>query len=420
MRLSLLKSGSLALGLCLALPAVSAALDNTDLRLDKVVLVMRHGIRPATDTAELQRWSAKTWPTFGSRDVQLTAHGRAATVLLGQWQRHRLDSLGLFKVGQCPQVGDAYVWSSPVARTQDTGAALVEGMFPGCGVAMHHARESEDQLFHGDENGLAPLDPALTRAAMLAAMGGSVDAARERYAAPLLAVQQVVGVPTSCGKKDCALSEQPWALKEHGGAIKLSGPLSVGAAMSETFRMQYAEGLPLDQVAFGEGRSAAAVARLMALRSAKYELSNHLPYIARRGASQLLGQILLALQPASADSPPGTKWLAYVGHDSNIAQLRTLLGFDWKIADYPENDAAPGGTILFERWVNEHTGAHFVSVAYVAQSLDQLRSLSDAPPYRVQYPGYAGEELMPLNDFVAEMEKRLDRSATGVQHYDTH
>jgi len=26
--------------------------------------------------------------------------------------------------------------------------------------------------------------------------------------------------------------------------------------------------------------------------------------------------------------------------------------------------------------------------------------------------------LMPLNGFVAEMEKRIDRSATEVQHYD--
>ncbi|KPY54776.1 hypothetical protein ALO46_05183 [Pseudomonas syringae pv. solidagae] len=175
MKSTLLKYAGLALGVCLALPSVAAPLDTTGLRLDKVVLVMRHGIRPATDTAELQRWSARTWPAFGTRDGQLTEHGRAATVLLGQWQRHTLDSLGLFKAGQCPQAGDAYVWSSPVARTQATSAALVKGMFPGCNIAVHHGRESEDRLFHGGENGLAPLDPARTQAAMLAAMGGSVE-----------------------------------------------------------------------------------------------------------------------------------------------------------------------------------------------------------------------------------------------------
>ncbi|WP_426142590.1 histidine-type phosphatase [Pseudomonas sp. DWP3-1-2] len=417
MKSTLLHGLSLLLGLCVVLPLQAASLDTTGLRLDKVVLVMRHGIRPATDTAELQGWSAKTWPDFGIRDGQLTAHGRAATVLLGQWQRHTLDELGLFKAGQCPQPEETFVWSSPVARTQATSAALMEGMFPGCSVAVHHTRESEDRLFHGSENGLAPLDPARAEAAILQAMGGSVGAARQRYAAPLLAMQRLVGVPTPCGKKNCALSEQPWALKHKGSTVKLAGPLSVGASMSETIRMQYAEGLPLDQVAFGEGRTAADVSRLMALRSGKYALSNHVPYIAQRGASQLLEQILLALQPAGADSPPGAKWLAYVGHDSNIAQLRTLLGFDWKIAEYPENDAAPGGTILFERWVNDHTGEHFVSLAYVAQSLDQLRSLSNAPPYQVQYPGIADAPLMPLNDFVAEMEKRIDPSATEPQRY---
>ena len=414
---TLLKYTVLELGICLALPAAATPLDTTGLRLDKVVLVMRHGIRPATDTAALQRWSAKAWPAFEVPDGQLTDHGRAATVLLGQWQRGLLNSLGLFKAGQCPQAGDAYVWSSPVARTQATSAALVEGMFAGCNIAVQHAQKNQDRLFHATENGLAPLDPTRTQAALLSAMGGSIDVARERYAKSVLVMQQVVGVPTTCEQKNCALSEQPWALKEKADEIKLSSPLSIGAAMSETFRMQYAEGLPLEQVAFGQGRNAADVSRLMALRSAKYTLSNHVPYIAQRGASQLLGQILLALQPGSAGSPPGTKWLAYVGHDTNIAQLRTLLGFDWKIAEYPENDAAPGGTILFERWVNDRTGAQFVSVAYVAQSLDQLRNLSDAAPYVVQYPGYAGEPLMPLNGFIAQMQKRIDPSATEVQHY---
>lgn len=410
---------SLVFCACIALPSVADTLGTPVLRLDKVVMVMRHGIRPPTETAELQRWSAKTWPSFGTPDGQLTAHGRAATVLLGRWQRHTLDSLGLFQAGHCPQAGEAYVWSSPVARTQATGSALVQGMFPGCGIAVHHVGKDEDRLFHSSKNGLAPLDPALTLAALQAAMGGSIAAARQRFAAPVQAMEQLVGVPTSCEKSSCALSEQPWSLKEDAGTIKLSSPLDVGAAMSETFRMQYAEGLPLDQVAFGEGRTAADVSRLMGLRAYKYALSNHVPYIAQRGASQLLGQILLALQPASVGGPPGSKWLVYVGHDSNIAQLRTLLEFDWKIAEYPENDAAPGGAIVFERWINDRTGAQFVSVAYVAQSLDQLRNLSNAPPYKVQYLGYAGRKMMPLKAFVAEMGARIDWSATELQRYDS-
>ncbi|KAF1029394.1 MAG: Periplasmic AppA protein [Pseudomonas sp.] len=410
---NVLHAAALALSVCLALPAVAAPQTTTGLRLDKVVLVMRHGIRPATDTAQLQAASAKPWPAFAARDGQLTEHGRAATVLLGQWQRRTLDSLGLFTPGQCPQAGEAYVWSSPVARTQATSAALVQGLFPGCNVTVQHPRASEDRVFHPIENGLAPLDPARTRAAILAAMGGSVDAARQRYGAAVLAMQQLVGVPATCAKTPCALSEQPWVLKEKGRGVKLSAPLNVGASMGETFRMQYAEGLPLDQVAFGAGRTAQDVSRLMALRSAKYNLSNHVPYIARRGGSQLLKQILLALQPANPSSPPGSKWLAYVGHDGNIAQLRTLLGFDWTVAEYPENDAAPGGTLLFERWVNDRTGEQFVSLAYVAQSLDQLRTLSGAAPYQVQYR----DGLMPLKGFVAEMEKRIDPTATEEQRY---
>ncbi|MGC1332327.1 MULTISPECIES: histidine-type phosphatase [unclassified Pseudomonas] len=405
-----------------AAPLVHAqALDTSGLRLDKVVLVMRHGVRPATDTAELQTWSAKPWPTFAVADGQLTAHGYRATVLLGQWQRDYLKGQGLFTANGCPSADQVYLQASPAARTRATGKALLEGMFPGCTVPVHHGVASQDQLFHPSENGLGALDPQQAEQAILAAMGGSPQAAQKRYGPALLRMQQLVGVPHTCDQpKGCVLSEQPWGLKEKGSTVKLSGPLSMGASMAETIRMQYAEGLPLSQVAFGHARNAAQVAGLMELRSAKYALTQHVPYIARRGASQLLHQVLLALDetgPAVAGGPPSTPWLAYVGHDGNIAQLRTLLGFDWNIAQYPRNDAAPGGTLLFERWLDPRNGQRFVSVAYVAQSLDQLRQLSHQAPYRVQFTGPDGKALMPLATFEQTMGARIDSTATQPQAY---
>lgn len=417
-------------GLAVALALVTSpllhaeTLNTEGLRLDKVVLVMRHGIRPATDTAELQAWSAKTWPRFAVADGQLTPHGYAATVLLGQWQRQYLVGHGLLAANGCPGAGQAYLWSSPVARTRATSKALLEGLFPGCPVPVHHASAGQDRLFHGSENGLAGLDREQAEQAILAAMGGSPQAAQVKYGPALLRMQTLIGVPATCPKAPrCALSDQPWGLKEKGTTVKLSGPLSVGAAMAETFRMQYAEGMPLDQVAFGQGRTAHEVAGLMELRSAKYALSQHLPYVARRGASQLLSQVLLALGDtgtAAAGGPPSAAWLAYVGHDSNIAQLRTLLGFDWKIAEYPEDDAAPGGTLLFERWLDPRSGQRFVSLAYVAQSLDQLRQLSHDAPYRVQFGGVDGQPLMPLARFEQAMGERVDASATEPQGYADH
>ncbi len=416
----------LALALALAAsPLAHAEAMNTDgLRLDKVVLVMRHGIRPATDTADLQAWSAKIWPAFAVADGQLTAHGYAATVLLGQWQRQYLKGHGFLAANGCPQAGQTFLWASPAARTRATGKALLQGMFPGCPVPVHHGRASDDRLFHPSEHGLGALDRQQAEQGMLAAMGGSPQVAQARYSAALLKMQRIVGVPASCPQgKTCALSQQPWGLKDKGETVKLSGPLSIGASMAETIRMEYAEGLPLNQVAFGHGRSAAQVAELMELRSAKYALTQHVPYIARRGASQLLHQVLLALDDsdrATAGGPPAAAWLAYVGHDGNIAQLRTLLGFDWKIAEYPRNDAAPGGTLLFERWLDPRDGQRFVSLAYVAQSLDQLRHLSHAAPYRVQFVGADGKALIPLAAFEQSMGARIDASATEPQGYAEH
>jgi len=411
------------LAMALATSAITHAdtLDTHGLRLDKVVLVMRHGIRPATDTAALDAGSGKPWPRFAVADGQLTEHGRAATVLLGQWQRGYLKEQGLLAADGCPGAGQVYLLASPAARTRATGKALLDGMFPGCQVPVHHGRASQDRLFHASENGLGALDRQQAEQAMLGAMGGSPQAAHDRYSAALLRMQQVVGVPASCAKgKPCAPSEQAWGLKEKGSTVKLSGPLSLGAAMAETIRMEYAEGMPLAQVAFGHASNAAQVAGLMELRSGKYALTQHLPYIARRGASQLLHQVLLALAQADrslAGGPPPASWLAYVGHDSNIAQLRTLLGFDWKIAEYPQNDAAPGGTLLFERWLDPRDGQRYVSLAYVAQSLDQLRGLSHAAPYRVQFSGPNGKALVPLAQFEQAMAARIDTTATEPQAY---
>src|SRR5471032_2940325 len=103
--------------------------------------------------------------------------------------------------------------------------------------------------------------------------------------------------------------------------------------------------------------------------------------------------------------------------------VATLLGFNWKIAEYPENDAAPGGTLLFERWVDVH-GHHFVRLAYLAQSMDQLRQLTPLdvshPPYREPYawlPWARHSAMIPLETFVSTMNKRIDTTATEPQQY---
>ncbi|WP_322044125.1 histidine-type phosphatase [Paraburkholderia sp. J67] len=382
------------------------------MQLDRAVIVMRHGVRAATDTRKMNASSAQPWPAFEVADGELTPHGYRAIVALGRWERDYFVHQGLLDRETCASAHDVFVWSSPASRTQATAHAWLDGVLPGCGVAVGHATQSQDTLFHADEAEADAADPHAAQeaqTAMLAAMG-SPEAASRRYATDVASMARVVGAPRECveqkGAQHCGLYAAPWGVKVAGNTAKLTGPAAVGAAMSETIRMQYADGWPLERIAFGHVHGRADVIGLMGLRSAKYAYTNHVPLIARRGGAPLLARVSQALND-DGRGESATRLLVLVGHDTNIAQLRTLLGFDWKLGDYRTNDAVPGGTLLFERFVRERDGAAFVRVSYIAQSLDQMRAVSalkgrDGPLKAVLRDG-EGRTLMPLDAFNARV-----------------
>ncbi|WP_310632990.1 histidine-type phosphatase [Paraburkholderia sp.] len=389
------------------------------MQLDRAVIVMRHGVRAATDTRKMNASSAQAWPAFEVPDGELTPHGYRAIVALGRWEREYFVHQGLLDPGTCASAHDVFVWSSPASRTQATARAWLDGVLPRCGVEAGHAAENQDTLFHADETDTDSADPheaEQAQAAMLAAMG-SPQAASRRYAADVAAMARVVGAPRACveekGASHCGLYAAPWGVKVVGNAAKLTGPVAVGAAMSETIRMQYADGWPLERIAFGHVRSSADVIGLMGLRSAKYAYTNHVPLIARRGGAPLLERVTRALNDDDrGETGEGDARLqVLVGHDTNIAQLRTLLNFDWKLGEYRENDAVPGGTLLFERFVRERDGAVFVRVSYLAQSLDQMRAIAVLKgrngPLKAVLRDADGRTLIPLDAFDARVKAAL-------------
>ncbi|MGC7411468.1 histidine-type phosphatase [Pandoraea pneumonica] len=403
------------------------------MQLERAVIVMRHGVRAATDTPKMDAASAQPWPAFEVADGQLTPHGYKAVTLLGAWERGTLNRAGLLSEGACAGASETFVWTSPSARTQATAKALLDGMFPGCGVPVKHTTNAADTLFHGGEIGLGTPDPKLAHDAILRAMGGDPELARKKYDADVAAMVEAVGVPADCaakrGAEACGLYAKAWGVKD-SGKIGLTGPVSVGASMSETIRMQYADGWPLERIAFGHVKGEVDVIRLMGLRSAKYDLVNHTPYLARRGGSQLLSQVAMAIEAAPAaatakpvkGAPPPARLTVFVAHDTNISQVRAMLGFDWKLGAYRDNDVVPGGMLMFERFVRQRDGKRLVRVSYVAQSLDQTRNLAplDAgnPPLRAVYqPKSAGSEWMTLGQFKSLTNGVIDRTAIAPEAY---
>ena len=215
----------------------------------------------------------------------------------------------------------------------------------------------------------------------------------------------------------CRFPDSPWKINiSQHGKIKSGGPVSEGANIGETIRLQYSENLPLSGVAFGHARDARQVSNLMALHAAKYDLVSDTLENASHGGSLLMRQIIHAFMPvqgsnASQRSDNDTllsPLVIFTAHDTNIAQIQTMLGFNWQLPFYPRNDIPPGGALLIENYPDKQTGQRFIRLTFTARTSDQWRQLSPLnaqdplPVAEVRHSGCrdtAVGELCPLNVF---------------------
>ncbi|OQP85865.1 hypothetical protein BTR14_13890 [Rhizobium rhizosphaerae] len=437
-----LSSAFVALSLCAAtalpITALSSAAHAADgLVSDKMILLMRHGVRPQTDSKELAKLSPKAWPTWDVADGQLTAHGIQAVKALAPWQRGMLAAKGLVPAEGCPVQGTVFGWANrSVQRTIDTGKVLLATMFPGCGLGVGYATaEGPDPLYDASETELGAIDVDQAKEAILKAAGGSFDGLKARAAPLLKELDAILGCET--GAKGCPLSAQDWQIdvKEGEGdkpaSVSLKGPLAKAGTLVQVFLLQYANGFPADQVAFGKASTAADIIRLSELRQLKYDVGNRVPYLAARDASNFLNQILIALaidptRDETAGGPPNAKVLLFMGSDTQQAEIAAILGLHWHIPPYLDDETPPTGALSFER-LHDAEGKAYVRLGFTAPSLDQIRTAGpiDAahPPIQAisALPGCEAETVegaCPLETFLTLSRPKLDMTAVAPYAYE--
>lgn len=393
-------------------------------RLEKVVEVSRHGVRPPTpeDRHAMETGTQRPWPRWNTADGELSAHGAAAIRLKGQYLRQRFQSTGLFGEG-CPARDAVYVRASPLQRTRATAKALIDAVFPGCQVPVH-AQTSRDPLFQYPQGKVTPEAKARNREQAQQAFGGDMLQAQAQLLPAIRALENAVCKPDL----PCPAFQKAWRLHVwSNGTPGISG-LDTLAAMAESIRLAWSENLPEKDVAFGNAQSAKEISRLLPLLTAKYDFTNDLQGPAQRGASLLLHQISQALQSgvtSPADAPPDARLLLFVAHDINIAYLRTLLAFNWQQGDYPRGNIPPGGSLVFERWRDEQQH-RFLRIYFTSQSLDQLRHLTPLNASQpllqteLSFPGCqktAVGTLCPYDISLQRIEKNIDPSLIAPVSY---
>jgi 4-phytase/acid phosphatase len=371
---------ALALGGCQhreeAPPAAAhAAAGDDGLQLERVVMLMRHGVRPPTKATVGPPGTAdKPWPAWGTGFGELTWHGYDAVKLLGDWDRVHWESLGLLPADRSLDGTELAMEASYKTRTQDTARALAEGMMPGCPVAIPHADDAKhDFLFHPLATGKPDYDAAaaIEQARARQPQGGMAQEIRDN-AGLFALLDEALGccTPTTCGDgkaRACDLSRWPAALGSgDDGAVSVGDPFSLASTIGQTFLLEYLEGMPMKDVAWGRVDEA-EIGKLLEFHVLKYKYEARTPYVALRTAAPLASRMLDALEN-------GPKLTVLAGHDTNIAQLGGFFDLHWTVPGYPSDDPPPGGALGFEL-LSDAAGMKYVRAFYRSQTMLQVRDL---------------------------------------------
>lgn len=327
--------------------------------LDRVVLVMRHGVRPPTKAQPLPKDLVPApWPTWDVGWGELTHHGERAVALLGAFDRANYAAL----LGPgCPTIRAV---ADTDERTVRTAEVYVAALLPGCATAVEHKGAGEtDARFSPFEAGrLLPDDRMLAAANGALPRGGPAQIDRD-LAGDWTTLDRVLDCRAAC------IAARPTAVSIVNGKVRLSGALGIGGSFAETLALEYTDGQPRAQVGWGRV-SRDQITRLLALHAWEFAVTARPPAIARAGAAALLSEVATSL--AAANQPA---FAVFVGHDTNLALIGGALGLHWQAPQFAADDPPPGGALVFERWSNG-AGRYRLVVRFRSQSLDEMRDLA--------------------------------------------
>ena len=342
-------------------------------QLQQVLIMSRHNLRAplANNGSVLEQSTPKSWPEWDVPGGQLTTKGGVLEVYMGHYMREWLAQQGLVTSGECPPENAVYAYANSLQRTVATAQFFITGAFPGCGVTVHHQEKmgTMDPTF----NPVITDDSAAFSEKAVQAMEKERQGMQLSESYKLLEEMTDYRNSPSCKEKQqCSLSDAKDTFSaKYQQEPGVSGPLKVGNSLVDAFTLQYYEGFPKDQVAWGEIASDKQWQVLSKLKNGYQDSLFTSPEVAQNVAKPLVKYIDNALVTERAKAP---KITVLVGHDSNIASLLTALDFKpYQLHD--QNERTPiGGKIVFQRWHDSNANRDLMKIEYVYQSSQQLRN----------------------------------------------
>ncbi|CBG87839.1 bifunctional glucose-1-phosphatase/inositol phosphatase [Citrobacter rodentium] len=342
-------------------------------QLQQVLMMSRHNLRAplANNGSVLEQSTPNKWPEWDVPGGQLTTKGGVLEVYMGHYMREWLAAQGMVKSGECPAPDAVYAYANSLQRTVATAQFFITGAFPGCDVPVHHQEKmgTMDPTFNPVITDDSPtFSEQAVRAMEKERAGMQLD---DSY--KLLEQMTRFKDSPSCKEKQlCSLTEAKDTFSaKYQQEPGVSGPLKVGNSLVDAFTLQYYEGFPMDQVAWGEIKTDQQWKVLSKLKNGYQDSLFTSVEVARNVAAPLVKYIDKALVTDRLNAP---KITVLVGHDSNIASLLTALDFKpYQLHDQHERTPI-GGKIVFQRWHDGKGNRDLMKIEYVYQSAEQLRN----------------------------------------------
>ena len=334
--------------------------------LERVVVVMRHGVRPPTSSNEaLRQYSDADWPAWIVQPGDLTPHGAQTVGLTGRTLRAAYVAKGLLPRLGCAPPGAVSVWADEAdERTQATGIVLGAELENGCRVPVHWAKrvgKARDPIFSYATGEACKVAPS------------------QDWPTPLLTPEDARRLKAATDKLQAILAPVPPGAcdppPKGGKCVTAATP---AASLAEDLLLEYAEGMDLADVGWGRA-SEADIDLVMDIHEAMFSRLRENQYAASRRGAAMTRVIMAALQGQTIgggpESGPNLKLLGLAGHDTNLVLMASTFGLQWTLPGEPDS-TAPSTALAFELWRDGNE--RYVRPVIYYETLDQLRGLEPA------------------------------------------
>ena len=380
------------LGLSFVLSFSAQAIETLDnYTLEQVVVFSRHGLRAplASPTSTLGKITPNQWPQWDTPASYLTTRGGVLESYFGHYFSEWLVDNKLLTENTCPSENEVYIYTNSLQRTIATGQYFTVGAFPGCIVPIIHKEKlgTMDPVFFpviSDDN------PEFKQAAITSinqtAHAKGIEGLNKKLNNTYQVLSNIINYTQSTNclvDKQCDFTDLPTKIIiEKGKEPGITGPLRTGTSIADAFILQYYEGAPLQDIAWGKIKNNKQFEQLVAIKEYYNTILFGSPVIAKQVAANLINYINQTFSEKNH-----TKFTFLVGHDSNVASLFSAL----KIKSYTLPDqfeTTPiGGKVVFQKWRDNHSGEALMKIEYFYQSTDQIRNLTQLnrnnPPHKV-------------------------------------